>query len=124
LGCTDERLNAENFGQQPSWLIFQYLSAFEEAKRNEINQNSITHAIGWSGLFNGFAGKDNKNPVKPEDIVPFPDLLKGDTPKAFSPKTFNMIMRLMREKRIPPPVEAFLHQLPEVQQRLIADGRK
>jgi hypothetical protein len=50
--------------------------------------------------------------------------LKSDTPKAFSQKTFNMIMRLMREKRIPPPVEAFLHGFPEIQQRLIADGRK
>jgi hypothetical protein len=56
--------------------------------------------------------------------VPFPDLLKGEQPSAFSPKTFNMIMRLMKEKRIPPPVEAFLHQFPEIQQRLIADGRK
>jgi hypothetical protein len=62
--------------------------------------------------------------VRAEDLVPFPDLLKGDQPSAFSPKTFNMIMRLLREKRIPPPVAAFLHAFPEIQQRLIADGRK
>jgi hypothetical protein len=124
LGCTDERLNYQNFGNQPSSLIFQYLSAFEEARRNEINQNSITQAIFASGIFNGFAGKDNKNPVRPEDLVPFPDLLKSDTPKVFSQKTFNMIIRLMKDNKVPPPVCAFLHQLPEVQQRLIADGRK
>jgi hypothetical protein len=100
------------------------LQFFEEARRNEINQNSITHAIGWSGLFNGFSGDKGKH-IDPQDIVPFPDLLKsGDTPKAFSQKTFNMIMRLLKEKRVPPPVAAFLHQLPEIQQRLIADGSK
>jgi hypothetical protein len=124
LGCRDERLDYRNFGNQSSSLIFQYLSFYEEAHRNEANQNSITNAIFASGIFNGFAGKDNKNPVRPEDILPYPDMMKGSTPKVFTAKTFNMIMRLMRENRIPPPVMAFLHQLPEIQQKLIADGTK
>jgi hypothetical protein len=123
LGCTDERLNYQNFGNQPSGLIFQYLSAFEDAHRNEVNQNSITQAIFASGIFNGFAGDKGKH-VDPADLVPFPDMLKSDTPKVFSQKTFNMIMKLMRDNRIPPPVCAFLHQLPEVQRKLIEYGSK
>jgi hypothetical protein len=124
LGCTDERLNYKNFGQQSPSLIFQYLSTFEEARRNEANQNSITNAIFASGIFNGFAGKDSKSTVRPEDLLPFPDMIKGETPKVFSKKTFNMIIRLMKDHKIPPPVMAFLHQLPEIQQKLIADGTK
>jgi hypothetical protein len=123
LGCTDERLNYINFGNQPSSLIFQYLSAFEEAHRNEANQNSITQAIFASGVFSGFAGKDSP-PVKAESLLPFPDMVKATEPRVFSKKTFNMIMSLMKENRIPPPVMAFLHQLPEIQQKLIADGTK
>lgn len=123
MGCTDERFNYVNFGNQPSALIFQFLSHYEEARRNEINQNAITHAIGWSGLFSGLGGKDSK-PVKAEDLLPFPDMVKGDTPKVFSKKTFNMIIRLLKEKKIPPPVQAFLHALPEIQRKLIEDGSK
>ena len=124
MGCNDERLNYVNFGNQSPSLIFQYLSAFEEARRNEINQNSITQAIFASGVFSGFAGKDSP-PVKAEDLLPFPDMIKGsNTPKVFTAKTFNMIMSLMKANRIPPPVMAFLHQLPEIQQKLIADGTK
>lgn len=123
MGCTDERLNYENFGQQSPSLIFSYLSHYEEAHRNEANQNAITHAIGWSGLFSGLGGKDSK-PVKAEDLLPFPDMVKGSEPKVFTKKTFNIIMSLMRQKRIPPPVMAFLHALPEIKQKLIEDGTK
>jgi hypothetical protein len=123
LGVTDERFNYKNFGNQSSSLIFQFLSHYEESHRNEANQNAITHAIGWSGLFNGFSGKDGKT-ISPEQILPYPDMVKASTPKVFTAKTFNMIMRLLRENRIPPPVCAFLHALPEIQQKLIADGTK
>jgi hypothetical protein len=123
LGCTDERLNYKNFGQQSPNLIFSYLSTFEEAHRNEANQNSITQAIFAAGVFSGFAGKDSP-PVKAESLLPFPDMIKGSTPKVFSPKTFNAIIRLLKENRIPPSVCAFLHALPEIQQKLIADGTK
>lgn len=123
MGCTDERLNYENFGQQSPSLIFSYLQFYENAHRQEANQNSITNAIFASGVFNGLGGKDSK-PISPEDILPFPDLIKGDTPKVFTKKTFNMIIRLLKEKRIPPSVVAFLHALPEIQQKLIADGSK
>jgi hypothetical protein len=124
LGVTDPRFNYENFGNQSSSLIFRYLQFYEEAHRNEANQNAITHAIGWSGLFNGFAGKDNKHPVKPEDILPYPSMVKGSEPRVFSPKTFATIIRLMKDRKIPPPVLAFLHAIPEIQQKLIADGTK
>lgn len=123
MGVTDERLNYKNFGNQNPSLIFSYLSTFEEARRNEANQNSITQAIFASGVFNGLSGKDSRQ-IKAEDLLPFPDLIKGDTPKVFSKKTFNMIMSLMKAHKIPPPVMAFLHQLPEIQQKLIADGTK
>jgi hypothetical protein len=123
LGVTDERFNYKNFGNQSSSLIFQFLSHYEESHRNEANQNAITHAIGWAGLFSGLGGKDSK-PVKAEDLLPFPDMMKGSTPKVFSPRTFATIMRLLKENRIPPPVCAFLHALPEIQQKLIADGTK
>lgn len=105
-------------------MIFSTLQLYEESHRNEANENAITHAIGWSGLFNGFSGDKGKS-ISPEDILPYPDMMKGsNTPKVFTAKTFNMIMRLMRENRVPPPVMAFLHQLPEIQQKLIADGTK
>jgi hypothetical protein len=103
-------------------LIFETLKFYEEAYRQDINVKSITHAIGWSGLFNGFAGKDSKQ-IKPEDIVPFPDLMNQGTEKTvFSSKTRSIVYRLLKDKRIPPAVAAFLQTIPEIRERYIKDG--
>lgn len=37
--------------------------------------NAWTHAVGWAGLFNGFAGKTTKK-ISPVDLLPYPEELK------------------------------------------------
>jgi len=69
------------------------------------------HAIGWSGLFSGFSGKDDKK-VDWTELLPFPldDALANDKLR-ISQATAVIFVRLHRKGLIPPHVVGALTPL-------------
>lgn len=94
-------------------MIFQCLEHCEEIRREQVNAQSITAAIGWSGLFNGFGG-ENSEKSEPKDLLPFRLDKDGETKSDyFSPKTIAVVRALARANRIPDKVLLILQQFKE-----------
>lgn len=74
---------------------------------------SFTDAIGWTGLFNGFAGKDAEK-ASFTDLLPFPGDVQGaKTNKQLNEptkETAQVFLKLMRELRLPDTVVAIAFQ--------------
>lgn len=84
----------------------------EEIKREQVNAASITNAIGWSGLFNGFAKETDKK-LEPQQILPYPTEAKQKD-KMFSDKTIATVKRLARNNKLPQQLYLTLRQIEEV----------
>lgn len=56
--------------------------------------SSWTQAVGWSGLFNGFAGKNTKK-ISPVDLLPYPDELKSG--EKISKRTATLLLKHLSE---------------------------
>lgn len=110
-------MNYENFGNQPSWLIFYFLEKFEKFLRLDANVNSKTDAIGWAGLMNAFKGKDSP-PIEPELLLPFPSDSKTEK-NQFSSKTRRIIVNLIKRKALPREVNSYLCKFPEIEQGVV-----
>lgn len=78
-------------------MIFQVIEFFEEKRRKEVNDLSITTAIGWSGLFNGLGGKGSPK-CEPIDFLPFRD---SQTDDRLSPGTRRILKYLAATRQIP-----------------------
>jgi hypothetical protein len=114
----DERFSAQNFGDCPDWLIFDCIEKNEKRKRQEANVNAVTHARGWSGLFNGFAGKDGEK-CHPYQLLPFPEDVGEDEKVTISDATLAIFERLYKLGAIHPAVVgAYLSQSKELRKRL------
>ena len=76
----------------------------------------ITNAIGFSGIFNGFAGKDGTK-TQPKDLLPFsPDDEDRNRP-VMSPETTRVVLEAIDKRQIAQPViAALILANPEIQQ--------
>lgn len=83
-------------------MILECLEFFEKEKRSEANLAAYTEAIGWSGLFNGFAGKDSRK-TSPADLLPFGQDLKGESEK-ISDRTRRILKTLFDTHALKPQV--------------------
>jgi len=83
-------------------LILECLEFFEQEKRHEANLAAYTDAIGWSGLFNGFAGKSSKQ-TSPADLLPFGQQLK-EQEKLISSRTLRILKKLFANNTLKPQV--------------------
>jgi len=75
------------------------LEFFEKEKRHEANLAAYTQAIGWSGLFNGFAGEK----TSPADLLPFGQELK-EQEKLISSPTLRILKKLFANNALKPQV--------------------
>jgi hypothetical protein len=82
------------------------LEFFEKEKRNEANLAAYTDAIGWSGLFNGFAGKDSKK-TSPADLLPFGQEINKEDQR-ISDRTFQVLKKLFKTQKLKPQVMGVL----------------
>lgn len=78
----------------------------------EANSNAGVHTIGWSGLFNGFAGKDAQK-VEAIDLLPFPSEAQAEK-RRVGGKTASILAGLVNENRMPLRVAATVRQMVEV----------
>jgi hypothetical protein len=84
---------------------------FEKFHRRDANTAAQVHAYGWSGLFNGFGGKDSK--LNPLDLMPFPGEIRSDRDQ-LRPRTRRIAIQLINENKIPPRVAQLMVTLPEI----------
>lgn len=108
----DPRFNAENFGDQPAWLIFRYLEFYRKQQRHRANQDAIVHARGWSGIFNMLAGEQGK-PIEPWQLMPFPDDAHP-LEQRISQATTQTIANLIMASKLPSRITAVFCTLEEV----------
>ena len=100
-------------------MIFEFLEKFEKFRREEINEKSRTEAIGWAGLFNGFRDKNSSTPpAEPSDFLPFQEKSDKDQPRSLTKKTAYVLKKLIKENAVPPHVESFVRQIPEMKELL------
>ena len=85
-------------------------------RRAELNQQSITAAVGWSSLFNGFTDDPSKK-IKPVDLVPCPDMME-QAERRISHRTTKVLVRLITHQKLPPRVIAAALQINEVRKEL------
>jgi hypothetical protein len=78
------------------------LQELERDRREQANINAYTHAVGWSGLFNGFGGKDSEK-TSPVDLLPFKDEV-GKPEQKISDRTRQIILEAIKERSISPPI--------------------
>ncbi len=104
----------DQFGHQPDWLIFQYLSFYEKHRQMQANMDALTAAKGWSGLFSSLASKGSP-PVRIETFLPYPQALREAETGSFDDKTARLLQRLMKEKVMPPALMAALQQIPQLE---------
>ncbi len=64
------------------------------------NVEAYTHAVGWSGLFNGFAGKDGKR-ITPQELLPYPQESTGESKRTISRRTAEIFLRLKQQGKLP-----------------------
>ncbi|MBD1995143.1 hypothetical protein H6G00_00685 [Leptolyngbya sp. FACHB-541] len=77
-----------------------------------MNTQSKTHAIGWSGLFNGFGGKDSAK-MEPWQLLPFPDLAETKV-KRLSSKTAHILASLIEGSSLPQRIIGTVRQFDEI----------
>lgn len=82
------------------------LQELERDRREQANINSYTHAVGWSGLFNGFGGKDSEK-TSPVDLLPFKDEV-GKPEQKISDRTRSIILESLKEKAVSPQIASAL----------------
>lgn len=80
------------------------LTAYREKRQAEINSLSITAAIGWSGLFNGFSGEDGAK-SHPRDLLPFTEK-EPEAKKKVSDRTAEIIRSMAGDDRVPAIVQS------------------
>lgn len=90
-------------------MVFECIEALEQNRREQANIEGRVHAIGWSGLFNGFK-KDTDPNMDFIDLLPFPEDIRGDTRK-ISQATENIIKDVIKNNRLPAPVLSALNLL-------------
>jgi hypothetical protein len=78
-------------------LIFQAIEYNEKFFRREANVRATTEARGWSGLFNGFGGKNSKK-ISYIEFLPFPEEFKSKY--KISKDTAKLLLRLLKSNRI------------------------
>ena len=96
----DSRFDCDNFEYQPEWLISECVAFFEKDFREKSNIAANIHAVGWSGLFNGFAGKSDAK-MSHTDILPFKLNDENKQLNTLTDKTKRCIKRLMISERLP-----------------------
>lgn len=74
-----------------------------------MNAEARIHAIGWSGLFNGFKGKDDPA-IEFIDLLPFADDVRNSN-KRVSLTTEKTIKKLIKEESLPTQMLSILGML-------------
>ena len=92
-------------------MVFDCISNLEKLRREKANAEARVHAIGWSGLFNAFKGKDDA-PMEFIDLLPFVDDIKSDR-KRISLATEKVIKKLVKEESLPTQILSILGMLLE-----------
>jgi hypothetical protein len=92
-------------------VVFDCISNLEKLRREKANAEARVHAIGWSGLFNAFKGKDDA-PMEFIDLLPFVDDIKSDR-KRISLATEKVIKKLVKEESLPTQILSILGMLLE-----------
>lgn len=92
-------------------MVFDCVSNLEKLRREKANTEARVHAIGWSGLFNAFKGKDDA-PMEFIDLLPFVDDIKNDR-KRISLATEKVIKKLVKEESLPTQILSILGMLLE-----------
>ncbi|MFM5939218.1 MAG: hypothetical protein ACKOQ2_05815, partial [Dolichospermum sp.] len=81
------------------YVVFDCINNIEKLRREQMNSESRIHAIGWSGLFNGFKGKDDPA-MDFVDLLPFADDVRNSN-KQVSDKTEMIIKQIIKKEEIP-----------------------
>lgn len=76
------------------------IAYFEKDFRDKENLSARIHAVGWSGLFNGFSGKDDKK-MSAMDLLPFRVEEENKELNTLPDSTKRCIKRLMVTNRLP-----------------------
>lgn len=79
------------------------LEQLERDRRNSANVQAYTAAVGWTGLFNGFAGKDGRQ-SHPSELLPYPQESTESKVRSISKRTAEIFVRLTREGKLPPKI--------------------
>ncbi|NEP48483.1 MAG: hypothetical protein F6K65_06455 [Moorea sp. SIO3C2] len=77
------------------------LQFFEQERRENANIASYTQAVGWSGLFNGFA-TEKGNQSTPLDFLPFKDKSDSADKTLISDRTKKILKQLFDSKKLNP----------------------
>ena len=96
----DTRFDCDNFEYQPEWLVSECIAFYEKSYREQVNVDAMVHAQGWSGLFNGFAGKGDRK-MSHLDLLPFKMADENKQLNTLSESTKRCIRRLMVSNRLP-----------------------
>jgi hypothetical protein len=84
-------------------MILECLDELDRDRREQSNIAAYVHAVGWSGLFNGFAGGEGKK-TSPVDLLPFKP--EEEQNKKISDRTRCIIVESIKAKKIPPQMAA------------------
>lgn len=90
-------------------MVFDCVNNLEKLRREEANTEARVHAIGWSGLFNAFKGKDDP-PMEFVDLLPFADDVKSSN-RRVSLATEKIIKKLIRDESLPSQILSILGML-------------
>ena len=90
-------------------MVFECIEALERYRREQANVEGRVHAIGWTGLFNGFKKETDPN-MDFVDLLPFPDDIK-DNSRKISPATESIIKDIIKNNRLPPAILSALNLL-------------
>jgi len=92
-------------------VVFDCVNNLEKLRREKANTEARVHAIGWSGLFNAFKGKDDA-PMEFIDLLPFVDDIRSDR-KRISLATEKVIKKLVKNESLPTQILSILGMLLE-----------
>lgn len=90
-------------------MVFEAVTELEKHRREQANIDARIHAIGWSGLFNGFKDKNDLS-IDFVELLPFSDEAKSQSGK-ISDKTKDVILKAIKEKSLPSTTLATLSML-------------
>lgn len=76
------------------------VETMERDRRTQSNVLAYTHAVGWTGLFNGFAGKDGKRSL-PQEMLPYPDEVESGSKRSISKRTAEIFVALRSSGVLP-----------------------
>ncbi len=86
------------------------LKVFRERRQQEVNALSVTAALGWTSLFNGFAGESGEK-AKPQDFLPFKIDDTSKSHSRISDETRAIISHLVDRNKLPPVLTSAFRQL-------------